>query len=95
MNVAPDHPAFTGHFPERPVLPAVVVLTEVLAEIEAQTGQSLQHWMIVTAKFFVAVTPGEPLTLEHSVTSSGGIGFEVRSSRGVVALGTLARHGAA
>ena len=53
MNVAPDHPAFIGHFPGRPVLPAVVVLTEVLATIEAQTGQSLQHWMIVTAKFLM------------------------------------------
>jgi len=95
MNVAPDHPAFTGHFPGRPILPAVVVLAEVLATVEAQTGRSLQHWMIVTAKFLVAVTPGEPLTLTHADTPSGGIRFEVHSPHGVVALGTLAPSRAA
>jgi len=93
MNIAPDHPAFAGHFPGRPVLPAVVVLTEVLATIEAQTGQSLQQWTIVAAKFLAAITPGESLTLSHTNTASGGIRFEVRSARGVVASGTLApRH---
>jgi 3-hydroxymyristoyl/3-hydroxydecanoyl-(acyl carrier protein) dehydratase len=90
MNVAPDHPAFIGHFPGRPVLPAVVVLTEVLATIEAQTGQSLQHWMIVTAKFLMAVTPGESLHFSHAPTATGGIRVEVQSTRGVVASGTLA-----
>ena len=51
MNVAPDHPAFAGHFPGRPVLPAVVLLSEILAEIEARTGRSSQRWTIATAKF--------------------------------------------
>jgi 3-hydroxymyristoyl/3-hydroxydecanoyl-(acyl carrier protein) dehydratase len=90
MNVGPDHPAFRGHFPGRPILPAVVVLTEVLAVIEAQTGRSPQQFMIVTAKFPGAVTPGDSLTFSHANTSSGGIRFEVRSTRGVVASGSLA-----
>jgi 3-hydroxymyristoyl/3-hydroxydecanoyl-(acyl carrier protein) dehydratase len=90
MNVGPDHPAFRGHFPGRPILPAVVVLTEVLAAIESQTGRSPQQFMIVTAKFPGAVTPGDSLTFSHANTSSGGIRFEVRSTRGVVASGSLA-----
>jgi 3-hydroxymyristoyl/3-hydroxydecanoyl-(acyl carrier protein) dehydratase len=90
MNVVADHPAFRGHFPGRPILPAVVVLTEVLAAIEAQTGQSPQQFTIVTAKFVGAVTPGESLTFSHANTASGGIRFEVRSTHGVVASGLLA-----
>jgi 3-hydroxyacyl-[acyl-carrier-protein] dehydratase len=94
LSVAPDHPAFAGHFPGRAVLPAVVVLTEVLATIEAQSGRSLELWTIATAKFLAAITPGESLTLSHTATPSGAIRFEVRSVRGVVASGTLTpRHG--
>jgi 3-hydroxymyristoyl/3-hydroxydecanoyl-(acyl carrier protein) dehydratase len=93
VNVAPDHPAFAGHFPGRPVLPAVVLLSEILAEIEARTGRSSQRWTIATAKFPAAVTPGESLTLSHTDTPSGGIRFEVRSPRGVDASGTLAPLG--
>ncbi|HEY2819315.1 MAG TPA: hypothetical protein VGK44_19515 [Casimicrobiaceae bacterium] len=90
MNVGLDHPAFEGHFPGRPILPAVVILTEVLAAIEAQTGHSLLHWTIVAAKFRATVAPGESLDLSHTHMPSGGIRFEVRSPRGVVASGTLA-----
>ena len=93
LSVAPDHPAFAGHFPGRAVLPAVVVLTEVLATMEAQTGRSLERWTIATAKFLAAITPGESLTLSHAATHSGAIRFEVRSVRGVVASGMLThRH---
>jgi 3-hydroxymyristoyl/3-hydroxydecanoyl-(acyl carrier protein) dehydratase len=92
MNVAPDHPALAGHFPGSPVLPAVVLLTEVLAEIEALTGEPPQRWTIATAKFQSPARPGERLVLSHSRTSSDGIRFEVRAAGGVVASGTLARR---
>jgi 3-hydroxymyristoyl/3-hydroxydecanoyl-(acyl carrier protein) dehydratase len=95
MNVAPDHPALAGHFPGYPVLPAVVLLTEILAEIETFTGEPPQRWTIVSAKFQAPVRPGEPLELSHAPTSSGGIRFDVRAASGVVASGMLARrHGA-
>ena len=90
LGIAPNHPAFAGHFPGRPVLPAVVVLSEVLATIEARTGRSPQQGTIAAAKFFAAIAPGESLTLAHTETASGAVRFEVRSARGVVASGTLA-----
>jgi 3-hydroxyacyl-[acyl-carrier-protein] dehydratase len=92
MNVAPDHPAFAGHFPGRPVLPAVVLLTEVLATLEALTGESPQHWTIATAKFPAPVMPGDALVFSHTRTATESVRFEVRSARGIVASGTLARR---
>ena len=93
MNIAADHPAFAGHFPGRPILPAVVVLMEVLAAIEARTGEPPQRWTIANAKFVAAIEPGQSLTISHTTTASAAIRFEVRSAGGVVASGELVpRH---
>jgi 3-hydroxymyristoyl/3-hydroxydecanoyl-(acyl carrier protein) dehydratase len=92
-RVGPEHPAFAGHFPGRPVLPAVVILAEVLAEIEAQTRTPPRQWTVASAKFFATVAPDEPLTLSHATLPSGSLRFDVQSPRGVVATGVLApRH---
>ena len=92
MNIPTGHPAFEGHFPGRPILPAVVLLAETLAAIESATGRPPQEWTLANAKFLNPVSPGTPLSLSHEATASGGIRFEVRSLAGVVAHGTLARR---
>ena len=74
------------------MLPAVVVLAEVLAAMEAHTGEPPQQWMIAIAKFVAPIEPGESLTISHTTTPSGAIRFEVRSARGVVASGELKRR---
>ena len=89
-RIGPQHPAFAGHFPGRPVLPAVVILAEVLAAVEAQTAAPPQQWTIASAKFLAVVAPDEPLTLSHRALPAGTLRFDVRSSRGVVATGVLA-----
>lgn len=92
MNVACDHPALAGHFPGRPVVPAVVLLTEILARVEALTGEPPQRWTITTAKFFAPVMPGELLSFRHASASPDGFRFEVRAASGIVASATLARR---
>jgi 3-hydroxymyristoyl/3-hydroxydecanoyl-(acyl carrier protein) dehydratase len=89
LAVAPDHPAYEGHFPGHPILPGVVILAEVLAAIEAATARPLGQWEIASAKFLAPVTPGAPLTLRREQLDSGAVRFEVRSGAGVVASGTL------
>jgi 3-hydroxymyristoyl/3-hydroxydecanoyl-(acyl carrier protein) dehydratase len=84
LDIPSDHPAYQGHFPDRPILPAVVLLAEVLAV--AGAGLSLSN-----AKFLRPVAPGTPLTLAHEVVASG-VRFEIRSPAGVVASGTLSRQ---
>ncbi len=91
LAIARDHPAYSGHFPSQPILPGVVLLVEVLAAIELVTGKPALEWEIANTKFVAPVTPGMPLTLEHSATDSASLRFEVRSTGGVVASGVLSR----
>jgi 3-hydroxymyristoyl/3-hydroxydecanoyl-(acyl carrier protein) dehydratase len=89
LAIAPDHPAFAGHFPGRPILPGVVLLSEALAAIEASSGRGPEAWTVSTAKFLEPVAPGAALTLSHETLASGAIRFEIRGAAGVVVHGTL------
>ena len=90
LAIAADHPAFEGHFPGRPVVPAVVLLAEVLAAVAAATGRATPQWTVASAKFLAPVLPGVALELTHEAASGGGRRFEIRSAEGLVASGLLA-----
>ena len=92
IAIAQDHPAFAGHFPGQPVVPAVVLLAEALAAIEAATGRAPHEWRLSGAKFLQAVGPGARLTLMHE-EARGGRRFESCSGDALVASGTLAAKG--
>lgn len=94
LAIARDHPSYEGHFPGRPILPAVVLLAEALAAIEAATGRGPEAWTLASAKFLEPVTPGTALTLAHETLASGSMRFEIRSAAGVVAHGVFAPRGA-
>ena len=87
IAVARDHPAFAGHFPGRPIVPAVVILAEVIAAV----GKD-RDWSIAQAKFLRPVGPGESLLLRHEPGDTQ-VRFEVRSGEHVVATGALAPRG--
>ena len=89
LRIAADHPAYAGHFPGRPILPGVALLSEVMHQIGQATGRGPEQWTLASAKFLQPVTPGLALTLEHTASASGAIRFEVRSAAGLVASGTL------
>ena len=92
LNVAADHPAYPGHFPARPILPGVVLLSEAVAAIAAAHGRAVEEWTLASAKFLQPVTPGTALTLAHEATAAG-VRFEVRAGDRVVAAGTLTARG--
>jgi 3-hydroxyacyl-[acyl-carrier-protein] dehydratase len=86
---AATHPAFAGHFPGRPIVPAVALLAEVLASVESATGNAAQGFTVANAKFLKPVLPGEVLVLVHEGAHQGGRRFEVRSGDVLVAMGVL------
>lgn len=76
MRIAADHPCGEGHFPGNPIVPGAVLLDEVLATIESETGRPPTAWTVVAAKFLHPVRPGEELQLRFEATAAGDVRFE-------------------
>lgn len=88
--VPPDHPAFAGHFPARPIVPGVVLLDHAIMF----AGQLLQRpdaagWQVAQAKFFVPVGPSQVLRFALQVTPRGAVAFSVSGEGREVAAGSL------
>ena len=98
LDIARDHPAYSGHFPARPILPAVVLLAEALAALQATKKYQVHFggenvpgtFSVSSAKFLRPVAPGTALTLAHEA-SGDAVRFEIRAPDGVVASGVIAR----
>ncbi len=65
--VPADHPSLVGHFPGRPVVPAVVLLDAVLAALQSREGFLLQS--IPSAKFLQPVLPEERIELRLQLSA--------------------------
>ena len=61
--IAADHPSLPGHFPGHPVVPGVVVLDRVRAEIERTHGPS-GALRLPQVKFVQPLLPGERADIE-------------------------------
>lgn len=86
----PDHPAFAGHFPGRPIVPGVLLLDAAVHALQQSTpGAAAQACHISAAKFLSPVGPGETLTLSCTRGAGGNTHFEIRSGARKVATGTL------
>jgi 3-hydroxyacyl-[acyl-carrier-protein] dehydratase len=79
-NVTFNEPFFMGHFPGRPVMPAVLIL-EAMAQVAAvlafySLGGRRDHIPLFTgidkAKFRTPVVPGDQLRMELAVTRRRG-----------------------
>lgn len=69
-----DHPALPGHFPGEPVVPGVVLLDRVLAQVERLGGRGLAR--IHTVKFLAPLLPGQAAWLEVAIRD-GRVRFTV------------------
>lgn len=78
LHLAPDHPAFAGHFPGHPIVPGVVLLDEALQALASAEGIELGALQVSVAKFLVPVRPGESLGLNFRSTGTGRYALEVR-----------------
>jgi 3-hydroxyacyl-[acyl-carrier-protein] dehydratase len=93
FTVAPSHPAFAGHFPGRPIVPGVVLLSEVLeavladAELAAWVGRAPRLGIV---KFLAPVGPGAALDLRFEPTANS-LRFEVTLAGRPVASGHFER----
>ena len=84
-----DHPALPGHFPGRPIVPGVVLLDEVLAAIEAETGLG-GAVRLERVKFASPVGPGEEVAILLGPVRDGTVGFACVAGERRVLAGTAA-----
>jgi 3-hydroxyacyl-[acyl-carrier-protein] dehydratase len=89
LHIAPDHPAFAGHFPGTPIVPGVVLLDAAIHAASQMLGAA-GSCQVGAAKFLSAVGPGETLTIAVTTTSTSGAQFEITNGDRKVATGTLA-----
>ncbi len=89
LTVAPDHPAFAGHFPGQPLLPGVALLAEVLEALLDDAGLAARIGAaprIGAVKFLAPVRPGARLMLTLEAAPRG-VRFELREGERLAASG--------
>jgi acyl-CoA synthetase (AMP-forming)/AMP-acid ligase II/3-hydroxymyristoyl/3-hydroxydecanoyl-(acyl carrier protein) dehydratase len=90
--IAAEHPAFDGHFPGRPLLPGVVLLSLVMEtlgrapQLQQRLGAAPR---IDSVKFLAPVAPRTEVELALRLQGSG-VAFELRVAGQTVARGQLA-----
>lgn len=77
LFIAPDHPAFAGHFPGHPIVPGVVLLDEALQCLASVEGLELVSLNVTVAKFLLPVRPGIALSLAFKRMAPGRYALEV------------------
>lgn len=88
FTVPVDHPAFAGHFPGRPVLPAVVLLDLVIESAATRFGRQFTVTGLPRAKFMAPLAPGDRGTIRLRLRAEE-LEFEVRRGDKRVAQGVL------
>lgn len=89
VSISPDHPALPGHFPGRPVVPAVLVLDEVIETLREQYGQALVITGLPSVKLSSPLLPGERLTIVVEQEDSETASFTGRVDNRLVAAGSI------
>ena len=91
ITIPTDHPTFAGHFPGQPLLPGAVLLSLVMAALDARPAWRQRLGAtprIDSAKFLAPVKPGATLGVDLRDQGSS-IAFEVRLGATTVARGQL------
>ena len=63
MFIGHEHPSLTGHFPDNPIVPGVVILDQVIRLWQEKTKKQIQQ--INNTKFVQLLRADMPCTIEY------------------------------
>jgi 3-hydroxyacyl-[acyl-carrier-protein] dehydratase len=84
-----NHPSLSGHFPGNPIVPAVVILSEVIEAVRQTTARAIDVSIIPEAKFLSPLIPGEELSIILQQDGENNVTFTCRVGSRLVAKGRL------
>jgi 3-hydroxyacyl-[acyl-carrier-protein] dehydratase len=79
ISIPGEHPVFDGHFPGRPVLPAIAHLAVAAQALAAVTGREASISAVPFLRLRRPVAPGDVLDVSISrPAADGSISFDIR-----------------
>ena len=88
-TVPPEHPAFPGHFPGRPITPGVVLLDQALIFLGQALGAPLSACRLGAAKFLSPVAPGETLSFTFQPRGTTGVQVDIHAGKRLAASASI------
>ncbi len=88
FRIDSDHPSLAGHFPDRPVVPGVLLLARVLEAAEAWTGEVAASLRLPQVKFMAPLLPGQAAVIELQ-RSGSRLRFTVCRGEELIASGDI------
>lgn len=88
-KIPASHPALPGHFPGHPVVPGVVILSEVWDALLASAGRPLRCTGWPSVKFLAPLAPEEPFTIDVVFTGPEAARFTCKSADRTLAQGNI------
>jgi 3-hydroxyacyl-[acyl-carrier-protein] dehydratase len=88
LRFPPDHPALAGHFPQRPIVPGVMLLDAALHAVDP-VGT---HWHVSSVKFHRPVRPDESMRLDCIPQLGGTVRVELHAAQGLVLSAAIERR---
>lgn len=83
-----DHPCLIGHFPGNPIVPAVLLLQNVLDAVQAWRGPQWRMQRLLAAKFLSPLRPEESFDILLQMTDTR-VAFRCERASELLAQGSL------
>jgi 3-hydroxymyristoyl/3-hydroxydecanoyl-(acyl carrier protein) dehydratase len=89
LSIPADHPALPGHFPGNPIVPGVVLLSQVWDAVCRESGAPLHCTGWPSVKFLAPLQPGVPFRVDVEFGAMQSAKFVCRTAAGTIAQGSV------